>query len=195
MKHELINLPYGYDDLAPFMSKETLEYHHDKHHQTYVNKLNELIAGTKFDSMTLEEIIKNSDGGIFNNAAQVYNHDVFFQGLSGTKTEISSDVSKLIVDTFGSVEQFKTDIIAKAAGNFGSGWVWLVLNDNSSLEIIPTSNAATPITDGKYPILVVDVWEHAYYIDYRNQRPVYLENWWNLINWDVVDQRCKSKII
>jgi len=195
MKHELINLPYGYDDLAPFMSKETLEYHHDKHHQTYVNKLNELIAGTKFDSMTLEEIIKNSDGGIFNNAAQVYNHDVFFQGLSGTKTEISSDVSKLIVDTFGSIEQFKTDIIVKAAGNFGSGWVWLVLNDNSSLEIIPTSNAATPITDGKYPILVVDVWEHAYYIDYRNQRPVYLENWWNLINWDVVDQRCKSKII
>lgn len=193
MKHELINLPYAYDALAPFMSKETLEYHHGKHHQTYVNKLNELIAGTKFESMSLDEIIKNSDGGIFNNAAQVYNHDVFFLGLSGTKTEISTDVSKLIVDTFGSIEQFKTDIIAKATGNFGSGWVWLVLNDNGSLEIIPTSNAATPITDGKYPLLVVDVWEHAYYIDYRNQRPVYLENWWNLINWDVVDQRCKAK--
>ncbi|MGB3752082.1 MAG: superoxide dismutase [Arcobacteraceae bacterium] len=195
MKHELINLPYAYDALAPFMSKETLEYHHGKHHQTYVNKLNELIAGTKFESMTLDEIIKNSDGGIFNNAAQVYNHDVFFQGLSGTKTEISPDVSKLIVDTFGSVDQFKTNIIAKATGNFGSGWVWLVLNDNGSLEIIPTSNAATPIVDGKYPLLVVDVWEHAYYIDYRNQRPVYLENWWNVINWDVVDQRCKAKNI
>jgi len=195
MKHELINLPYDYDALAPLMSKETLEYHHGKHHQTYVNKLNELIAGTKFESMSLEEIIKNSEGGIFNNAAQVYNHDLFFLGLNGTQTEITSDVDKLIVDTFGSVEQFKTDLIAKATGNFGSGWVWLVLNDDDSLEIIATSNAATPITDGKYPLLVVDVWEHAYYIDYRNQRPVYLENWWNLINWNVVDQRCKAKSI
>ena len=193
MKHKLINLPYSYDALEPFMSRETLEFHHDKHHQTYVNKLNELITDTTYESMDLEEVIKNSDGAIFNNAAQVYNHDIFFLGLSKEETKISPELSQLIIDTFGSIEQFKTEFISKGTTHFGSGWVWLVIDDANTLSIEATSNAQTPLTNGKYPLMVVDVWEHAYYIDYKNLRPQYLENWWSIINWKYVGDRLSQK--
>jgi Fe-Mn family superoxide dismutase len=187
-----MKLPYSYDALEPLMSKETLEYHHDKHHQTYVNKLNELIIDTKYETMSLEEIIKNSDGPIFNNAAQVHNHDLFFMELQKEDTQISPELNSLIVEGFGTVENFKAEFITKATTNFGSGWVWLVLNKKGSLEIIATSNAATPFVDGLKLLMVVDVWEHAYYIDYRNVRPEYLENWWKLVNWDFVSSRLSN---
>jgi len=187
-----MKLPYSYDALEPLMSKETLEYHHDKHHQTYVNKLNELIIDTKYETMSLEEIVKSSDGPIFNNAAQVYNHDLFFMELKKEDTQISPELNSLIVDACGTLENFKTEFITKATTNFGSGWVWLVLNKKGSLEIIATSNAATPLVDDLKTLMVVDVWEHAYYIDYRNVRPKYLENWWNLINWDFVSSRLSN---
>ena len=170
MKHELMKLPYA--SLAPLMSDETLEYHHGKHHNTYVTNLNNLIAGTKFEEMSLEEIVKNSEGGLFNNSAQVFNHDFFFNGLALTKS-------------FGSVDKFKEEFTAKAIGQFGSGWAWLVL-DKGELKIVTTSNAGCPITDGLKPVLTCDVWEHAYYIDTRNARPKFLENFWKLVNWDVV---------
>ncbi len=186
MKHVLMTLPYELDALAPLMSKETLEFHYGKHHQTYVNKLNELIAGTKFENLSLVEIIKESEGGVFNNAAQVFNHDFFWNSLSPKQTEISSEVEAALVKNFGSVENFKTEFTNKAIGHFGSGWAWLVKDNAGKLSIVSTSNAATPITEGLTPLLTCDVWEHAYYIDCRNARPAYLENFWKLVNWDFV---------
>ncbi|AXH15341.1 superoxide dismutase [Malaciobacter mytili] len=186
MKHVLMTLPYELDALAPLMSKETLEFHYGKHHQTYVNKLNELIAGTKFENLSLVEIIKESEGGVFNNAAQVFNHDFFWNSLSPKQTEISSEVEAALVENFGSVENFKTEFTNKAIGHFGSGWAWLVKDNAGKLSIVSTSNAATPITEELTPLLTCDVWEHAYYIDCRNARPAYLENFWKLVNWDFV---------
>lgn len=186
MKHVLMTLPYELDALAPLMSKETLEFHYGKHHQTYVNKLNELIAGTKFENLSLVEIIKESEGGVFNNAAQVFNHDFFWNSLSPKETTISSEVEAALVENFGSVENFKTEFTNKAIGHFGSGWAWLVKDKAGKLSITSTSNAATPITEELTPLLTCDVWEHAYYIDCRNARPAYLENFWKLVNWDFV---------
>ena len=183
MKHELMKLPYA--SLAPLMSDETLEYHHGKHHNTYVTNLNNLIAGTKFEEMSLEEIVKNSEGGLFNNSAQVFNHDFFFNGLTPTQGAIPSSVESALTKSFGSVDKFKEEFTAKAIGQFGSGWAWLVL-DKGELKIVTTSNAGCPITDGLKPVLTCDVWEHAYYIDTRNARPKFLENFWKLVNWDVV---------
>ncbi|MFA7091629.1 MAG: superoxide dismutase [Sulfurimonadaceae bacterium] len=188
MKHELMTLPYAQDALEPLMSKETLEYHYGKHHQTYVNNLNNLIAGTKFENSTLVEIVLGSEGGLFNNAAQVYNHDFFWQSLTPNQTAISSKVETALTQAFGSVEKFKEEFTAKAVGHFGSGWAWLVQDENKALKIITTSNAANPLTDNLKPLLVCDVWEHAYYIDVRNARPKYLENFWKLVNWDFVEQ-------
>lgn len=188
MKYELMTLPYALDALEPLMSKETLEFHYGKHHQTYVNNLNNLIAGTKFEDSTLVDIILNSDGGIFNNAAQVYNHDFFWNGLTPTTCEISSKVEAALVKTFGSVDEFKKEFTTKAIGQFGSGWAWLVQDENQNLKIVTTSNAGNPLTDNLKPILVCDVWEHAYYIDVRNARPAYLENFWKLVNWNFVEQ-------
>lgn len=183
MKHELMKLPYA--SLAPLMSDETLEYHHGKHHNTYVTNLNNLIAGTKFEEMSLEDIVKNSEGGLFNNAAQVFNHDFFFNGLTPTQGAIPASVESALIKAFGSVDKFKEEFTAKAIGQFGSGWAWLVL-DKGDLKIVTTSNAGCPITDGLKPVLTCDVWEHAYYIDTRNARPKFLENFWKLVNWDVV---------
>jgi Fe-Mn family superoxide dismutase len=188
MKHELMTLPYAQDALEPLMSKETLEYHYGKHHQTYVNNLNNLIAGTKFENSALVEIVLGSEGGLFNNAAQVYNHDFFWQSLTPNQTAISSKVETALTQAFGSVEKFKEEFTAKAVGHFGSGWAWLVQDENKTLKIITTSNAANPLTDNLKPLLVCDVWEHAYYIDVRNARPKYLENFWKLVNWDFVEQ-------
>ncbi|MAD42419.1 MAG: superoxide dismutase [Fe] [Arcobacter sp.] len=186
MKHILMTLPYTLDALEPLMSKETLEFHYGKHHQTYVNKLNELIENTKYEDLSLSEIIKSSEGGIFNNAAQVSNHDFFWNGLTPNQTNIPSNLEDELVKAFGSVEEFKKEFTAKAIGQFGSGWAWLVQDENKNLKIITTSNAQTPIQSDLNPLLVCDVWEHAYYIDVRNARPAYLENFWKLVNWDFV---------
>lgn len=188
MKHELMTLPYTLDALEPLMSKETLEFHYGKHHQTYVNNLNNLISGTKFENSTLFDIILESDGGIFNNAAQVYNHDFFWNGLTPTQSAIPAKVEAALVKAFGSVEEFKKAFVAKAVGHFGSGWAWLVEDENQNLKIVSTSNAQNPLTENLKPILVCDVWEHAYYIDVRNARPAYLENFFKLINWNFVEE-------
>lgn len=191
MTHELMKLPYELDALEPQMSKETLEFHYGKHHQTYVTKLNGLIPGTKYENMSLEEIIKDSEGGVFNNAAQVFNHDFFWNGLTPGGSEITDEVSAELTQAFGSVDKFKEDFTNAAVNNFGSGWTWLVKDVSGALKIVSTSNAGTPITEGLTPILTVDVWEHAYYIDTRNARPTYLENYWALVNWDFVAENLK----
>ena len=185
MEHTLPPLPYALDALAPHISKETLEFHYGKHHQTYVTNLNNLIKGTEFESATLEEIVKKSSAGIFNNAAQVWNHSFYWNGLKpnggGTPT---GALAEAINKKWTSFEEFKKAFQASALGNFGSGWTWLVKKADGSVDIANTSNAATPLTGNDRPLLTCDVWEHAYYIDYRNARAKYLENFWNLANWD-----------
>lgn len=187
MTHVLPPLPFAKDSLEPVISAETLDYHYGKHHQAYVTNLNKLVAGTEFAEASLEEIVMQSDGGIFNNAAQVWNHTFYWNGLSPNGGgEPGGALAAAIGEAFGSFAAFKEAFIKSAAGNFGSGWTWLVKNEDGSLEIVNTSNAATPLRDGKTPLLTVDVWEHAYYIDYRNARPKYLDEIWKLVNWDFV---------
>ncbi|MFA7095291.1 MAG: Fe-Mn family superoxide dismutase [Gammaproteobacteria bacterium] len=189
MVHQLPPLPYAKDALQPYMSAETLEYHYGKHHQTYVDNLNKLIPGTQFENMSLEDIIMNSSGGIFNNAAQVWNHTFFWNCMKpnggGMPTGALADA---INQAFGSFENFKNEFSQKAVTLFGSGWTWLVKNSDGSLAIEQTSNAANPMTSNQKPLLTCDVWEHAYYIDYRNARAKFVENFWNLVNWDFVAQ-------
>ncbi len=192
MVHELKTLPFAYNALEPMMSEETLHYHHDKHHAGYVTKLNGLIKGTLYESKTLEEIIKSADGPIFNNAAQVYNHDFFWNSLSPKATNPSETLSSMIDKEFGSMEDFKKSFIEKAISLFGSGWVWLCIDKNNKLSIEQTKNADTPIRFHLKPLLTCDVWEHAYYIDYRNMRPDYLDNWWRLINWEFVSNNLNN---
>ncbi len=185
MEHKLPDLPYAMDALAPHISKETLEFHYGKHHQTYVTNLNNLIKGTEFESMSLEDIVRKADGGLFNNAAQIWNHTFYWNSLSPNGGgEPSGAVADGINKKWGSVEKFKEAFNASAAGNFGSGWTWLVQKADGSLDIVNTSNAATPLTGGDTALLTCDVWEHAYYIDYRNSRPNYLGAYWSLVNWD-----------
>ena len=186
MEHKLPELPYALDALAPTISKETLEFHYGKHHQTYVTNLNNLIKGTEFENASLEEIVKKSSGGIFNNAAQVWNHTFYWFGLSPNGGgEPTGALAEAINAKWGSFDEFKKAFNAVAAGTFGSGWAWLVKAADGSLDLVSTSNAATPLTTDKTPLLTCDVWEHAYYIDYRNSRPNYLEGFWKLVNWDV----------
>ena len=188
MAHELPPLPYDQSALAPHISAETLEFHYGKHHQTYVTNLNKLIDGTEHASASLEEIIKSASGGLFNNAAQVWNHTFYWNCLSPNGGgDPSGAVADAIAQAFGSFADFKEKFSTSAATNFGSGWTWLV-KSGSGVEIVNTSNAGCPLTDGKTPILTCDVWEHAYYIDYRNARPKYVEAFWNLVNWDFVNQ-------
>ncbi len=185
MAFTLPPLPYALDALAPHISKETLEFHYGKHHQTYVTNLNNLVAGTEFESSSLEDIIKKSSGGVFNNAAQVWNHTFYWDSLSPNGGgEPTGELLAAINAKWGSVYSFKEAFNKSGAGNFGSGWTWLVKQADGSLDIVNTSNAATPITTADKPLFTCDVWEHAYYIDYRNARPKYLENFWNLVNWD-----------
>jgi Fe-Mn family superoxide dismutase len=187
MAFELPALPYAKDALAPTISEETLEYHYGKHHQTYVTKLNAAIPGTEFESMSLEDIITKSSGGIFNNAAQVWNHTFYWNCMTpDAKGAPEGDLAAAIESTFGSFDAFKEAFSTAAANNFGSGWTWLVKTADGSIEIVSTSNAGCPLTDGVTPLLTVDVWEHAYYIDFRNARPNYLEAFWGLVNWDFV---------
>ena len=184
MAFELPALPYEKNALEPHISAETLEYHYGKHHQTYVNNLNNLVAGTENEGKSLEDIIKTASGGLFNNAAQVWNHTFYWHSMSPTGGgNPAGALADAINAKWGSVDSFKEAFSKSAAGNFGSGWTWLVKNADGSIDIVNTSNAGTPLTDGKKPLLTCDVWEHAYYIDYRNARPKYLEAFWKLVNW------------
>ena len=188
MSITLSPLPFAKDALAPYISPETIEYHYGKHHAAYVNKLNTLIEGTDFSKQNLTDIMLNSDGGIFNNAAQIWNDDFYWQSLSGTQPTISDKLKATLDQYFGSVEQFKEAFTASALGQFGSGWTWLVQDTAGNLEICSTSNADNPLKHGKKPLLCCDVWEHAYYIDTRNSRPDYLKNFWEIVNWAFVEQ-------
>ena len=189
MSFELPALPYAKDALEPHISAETLEYHHGKHHNTYVTKLNGLVPGSEFEGKSLEEIITSAPAGpVFNNAAQVWNHSFYWNCLSpnggGAPTGAIADA---INAKWGSFEKFQEAFNDKAVNNFGSSWTWLVKNSDGSLDIVNTSNAGTPMTSGQTALLTVDLWEHAYYIDYRNARPNYLTGFWALVNWDFVN--------
>ena len=190
MKFELPTLPYASDALEPVISKKTIEYHYGKHHQAYVNNLNNLIAGTEFENADLETIIKKAEGGIFNNAAQVWNHTFYFTSFSPNGGgEPTGALADAITKIFGSFDAFKEAFNKAAATLFGSGWAWLVKDASGELKIVQTSNAANPMTDGLTPVLTCDVWEHAYYLDYQNVRPDYIANFWKLIDWSVVSER------
>ena len=192
MAFTLPELPYAKDALVPHMSQETLEYHHGKHHNAYVNNLNNLIKGTKYENMSLEEIILSSEGPVFNNSAQIWNHTFFWNSLSPKGGgDASGSAQEAITKQWGSFEKFKEEFTKSAVANFGAGWTWLVKNKDGSLEIVNTSNAQTPLTTGATPLLTVDVWEHAYYIDYRNERPKFINGFWALVNWDFVNINLK----
>ncbi|HUA80619.1 MAG TPA: Fe-Mn family superoxide dismutase [Dyella sp.] len=186
MAIELPPLPYEKNALEPNISAETLEFHYGKHHQAYVTNLNNLIKGTEFESAALEDIIKKSSGGVFNNAAQIWNHTFYWHSMRSPKKDNApaGKLSDAINKAFGSFDKFKEEFTKSATGNFGSGWTWLVQRPDGALGIVNTSNAATPITGSDKPLFTIDVWEHAYYIDYRNARPKYVESFWELVNWD-----------
>jgi len=186
MEHKLPPLPYAMDALAPHISKETLEFHYGKHHQAYVTNLNNLIKGTEFEKASLEEIVKKASGGVFNNAAQVWNHTFFWSSMKpGGGGKASGALAAAIDKKWGSFDAFKEAFAKSAVGNFGSGWTWLVKKSDGGVDIVNTSNAGTPITGADKPLLTIDVWEHAYYIDYRNARPKFVETYLaSLANWD-----------
>ena len=187
MTHVLPPLPYAKDALQPVISAETIDFHYGKHHQAYVTNLNNLVPGTKFENASLEEIVMQADGGIFNNAAQVWNHTFYWNGLSPDGGgEPTGALAAAIDRAFGSFAAFREAFVKSAVGNFGSGWTWLVKGEDGKVAIVNTSNAANPMRDGKKPLLTIDVWEHAYYIDYRNARPKYLDEIWKLVNWNFV---------
>jgi len=190
MAFQLPELPYSMDALGPHISAETLEYHYGKHHNKYVETLNQLVGGTPQADKSLEELVKTTDGKIFNNAAQVWNHTFYWNCMSPNGGgEPKGKIGESIAKTFGSFQAFKDTFSEAAVAQFGSGWAWLVQNKDGSLAIEKTSNAECPLTKGQKPLLTCDVWEHAYYIDYRNARPKYVEAFWNLVNWDFVEQQ------
>ena len=188
MEHKLPVLPFAKDALAPVISAETIDYHYGKHHAAYVANLNKLIVGTEFENAALEDIVKKAAGGLFNNAAQHFNHSFYWNCLSPKGGgEPQGELAAVINKTFGSFAKFKEMFTNAAVTLFGSGWAWLVKNSNGSLAIESTSNAGNPIKDGKKPLLTCDVWEHAYYIDYRNARAAYVEAFWKIVNWKFIE--------
>lgn len=193
MKFTLPELPFAKDALVPHISEETFDYHHGKHHQKYVDTLNTLIDGTEYADMEIEDIIKKSQGGLFNNAAQTWNHTFFWNCLSpnsgGTP---KGEIAEAINSSFGSFDKFKEEFSAKSATLFGSGWAWLVKNEDGSLKIVQKPNAGTPLTENEKPVLTLDVWEHAYYIDYRNARPKFIDHFWEIVNWDFANANLKA---
>jgi len=194
MENKLPELPYAQDALAPNISAETIEYHYGKHHKAYVDNLNKLISGTEFEKIPLEDIIKKASGGVFNNAAQVWNHTFYWNCLSPKGGSIpTGDLANVVNKTFGSFEQFQEKFTSAATTLFGSGWTWLVKMPDGTLAIEQASNAGNPLQDGKKPLLTCDVWEHAYYIDYRNARAKYIEVFWKLVNWEFVAQNLAQK--
>lgn len=194
MEHQLPPLPYPMEALAPHISRETLEFHYGKHHKTYVDTLNKLIDGTKFQDMALEDVVRKSDGKVFNNAAQVWNHTFFWNCMGpGCGGDPGDDLAGAILNKFKSFSEFKKQFSEAAVGQFGSGWAWLVRNKDGSVAIETTSNALNPLTSDKTALLTCDVWEHAYYIDYRNARAKFLEAFWSVVNWDFANKNFSSK--
>lgn len=193
MKHLLPELPYALDALAPVMSADTLNYHYGKHLQTYLDNVNRMIEGTPFADMKLKDMITKAQGALYNNAAQAFNHIIFFKQLTPTPTTISPLLTQALVARFGSVDAFKSEFSNAAAALFGSGWVWLALDANNVLQIVPEPNADNPITRNMRPLMCIDVWEHAYYLDYQNRRGDYIKNFWNLVNWDYIEKRMQDK--
>jgi len=190
MAFELPELPYGKDALEPYISEKTLEYHYGKHHQAYVNKVNDQAKGTEFENASLEEIIKKANGGVFNNGAQVWNHTFYFMQFSPNGVrEPLGELKDAIENKFGSFDKFKEEFSNAAATLFGSGWAWLVKDENGELEIVQTANAGNPLQESKTPLLTCDVWEHAYYLDKQNARPKYIEDFWNVLDWNVIAER------
>lgn len=185
MQHQLPPLPYALDALQPHISRETLEFHYGKHHQAYVTNLNNLVKGTEFENLALEDVIRRSSGGVFNNAAQIWNHTFYWNSLSPNGGGAPKGALATTINAkFGSFEGFKEAFSKSAVGNFGSGWTWLVKKGDGTVAIVNTDNAATPLTGSDRPLLTCDVWEHAYYLDYRNRRPDYVAAFWNLVNWE-----------
>lgn len=190
MTFQLPALPFAPEALEPVISANTISFHYGKHHQAYVTKLNSLIPGTAFENSTLEEMILKAEGGIFNNAAQVWNHTFYWEGFSAKRgTTPSGKLLEMINEVFGTFEDFKTKFNEAAVNQFGSGWAWLVLNKDGKLAIVTTGNAANPLRDGLKPLLTCDVWEHAYYIDFQNRRPDYVAAFWQLVDWDLIANR------
>ena len=190
MSFTLPTLPYEKDALEPYISRKTLEFHHGKHHQAYVTNVNNLIVGTEFEDATLETIIKKADGGIFNNGAQVFNHTFYFNQLSPTPSEVPEGNLKAAIHvTFGSLDAFKEEFNKAATTLFGSGWAWLVKDMSGRLAIVQTSNAGCPLRDGSTPLLTCDVWEHAYYLDKQNLRAAYINDFWKVLDWKIVEGR------
>ena len=193
MKHLLPELPYALNALAPIMSADTLNYHYGNHLQTYLDNVNRMIEGTPFADMKLKDMITKAQGALYNNAAQAFNHIIFFKQLTPTPTTISPLLTQALVARFGSVDAFKSEFSNAAATLFGSGWVWLALDANNVLQIVPEPNAGNPITRNMRPLMCIDVWEHAYYLDYQNRRGDYIKNFWNLVNWDYIEKRMQDK--
>lgn len=193
MKHLLPELPYALDALVPVMSADTLNYHYGKHLQTYLDNVNRMIEGTPFADMKLKDMITKAQGALYNNAAQAFNHIIFFKQLTPTPTTISPLLTQALVARFGSVDEFKSEFSNAATALFGSGWVWLALDANNVLQIVPEPNAGNPITRNMRPLMCIDVWEHAYYLDYQNRRGDYIKNFWNLVNWDYIEKRMQDK--
>lgn len=192
-KIELPQLPYAMDALQPFISKQTIEFHYGKHHQTYVDNLNKLVEGTEFENSSLEEMIRRSNGGIFNNAAQVWNHTFYWESLTPASTGVPQGVLAAEIDRqFGSFEDFRQKFTQAALTLFGSGWVWLAKDDKGTLEILQTSNADNPLRTGRIPLLTCDVWEHAYYLDKQNRRAAYVEDFWKIVDWNRVSLRMEG---
>ena len=190
MAFELPKLPYGKGSLEPFISEKTIDFHYGKHHQAYVNNLNNLVPGTEFENASLEEIIQKAEGGIFNNGAQVWNHTFYFYQFNPIGCHEPKDEMKAALEEkWGTVEAFKEEFSKAAATLFGSGWAWLVQNEAGELEIVQTGNAGNPLREGKTPLLTCDVWEHAYYLDKQNARPKYIEDFWRIIDWKVISER------
>jgi len=189
MKFELPPLPYAPEALEPVISAKTISFHYGKHHQAYVNNLNNLVAGTRFENSTLELIIQEAEGGIFNNGAQVWNHTFYWEGLGGKGVTPTGKLLAMINDAFGSFDKFKELFADAAAKQFGSGWAWLVADTNGKLAITATANAGNPLSDGLKPLFTCDVWEHAYYLDFQNRRPDYVKAFWDIVNWNKVEER------
>ncbi len=190
MKHQMPTLPYAKEALTPVISAETISFHWGKHVQAYINNLNNLITGTPFEESSLEEIIKTAEGGIFNNGAQVWNHIFYFNGFSDKRnTDPSGELMDAIDQSFGDFNAFRQEFDKQAVSVFGSGWMWLVKNKEGKLELKKTSNADNPIREGFTPLLVADVWEHAYYLDYQNRRPDHLASLWDIIDWEIISER------
>ena len=193
MEHKLPKLPYDVNALEPYISAETLEFHYGKHHATYVDKLNKLVADSDFKGASLLQIIREASGAIYNNGAQVWNHSFYWNCMKPDAKSPSGEIIEAVTGEFGSFDKFKQLFIESAVNNFGSGWTWLVKDRDNTLSIVNTSNAGNPIADDQTPLLTCDVWEHAYYIDYRNARPKYIEAFWKVVNWDYVNKQLKRK--